>query len=151
MVKRSEKFYPIDYTELKRQLDAELNRRGKSEGAGQGQSVGSVSAHIQNYSAVPESGAYIVAEHIQKITNPLSAITGSSITPENGSKVTADVLSKAAAVLSQLSAVPENAASSGCAGACSRALHNRLLLCLLQLYRVVLWRMHRFVHKELRR
>ena len=111
MVKRSEKFYPIDYTELKRQLDAELNRRGKSEGTGQGQSVGSVSAHIQNYSAVPESGAYIVAEHIQKITNPLSAITGSSITPENGSKVAADVLSKAAAVLSQLSAVPENAAS----------------------------------------
>lgn len=45
MAQRSTKVYSADYTELKKQLDAELNRRGKSEGTGQGQSVGSMAAH----------------------------------------------------------------------------------------------------------
>lgn len=119
MAQRSTKVYSADYTELKKQLDAELNRRGKSEGKGQGQSVGSVAAYISSFSVAPAAGRQITNEHIQKITQPISAITGSAITPENGSKVAADVLTRAAALLSQLSAISETATSSGCGGACS--------------------------------
>ena len=119
MAQRSTKVYSADYTELKKQLDAELNRRGKSEGTGRGQSVGSMAAYISSFSVVPAAGRQITNEHIQKITQPISAITGSAITPENGSKVAADVLTRAAALLSQLSAISETATSSGCGGACS--------------------------------
>lgn len=119
MARAGNQIYATDYTDLKKQLDAELNRRGKSEGTAQGQSVGSMSAYIQTYTTAPGSGRQIINEHIQKITQPLSAITGSSITPASGSEVAADVLTQAAAVLSQLSAIPETSASSGCAGACS--------------------------------
>lgn len=119
MAQRSTKVYSADYTELKKQLDAELNRRGKSEGTGQGQSVGSMAAYISSFSVAPAAGRQITNEHIQKITQPISAITGSAITPENGSKVAADVLTRAAALLSQLSAISETATSSGCGGACS--------------------------------
>lgn len=99
MAQRSTKVYSADYTELKKQLDAELNRRGKSEGTGQGQSVGSMAAYISSFSVAPAAGRQITNEHIQKITQPISAITGSAITPENGSKVAADVLTRAAALL----------------------------------------------------
>ena len=78
-----------------------------------------MSAYIQAYTTSPGTGRQIINEHIQKITQPLSAITGSSITPASGSKVAADILTQAAVVLSQLSAIPETSASSGCAGACS--------------------------------
>ena len=92
MAQRSTKVYSADYTELKKQLNAELNRRGKSEGTGQGQSVGSMAAYINSFSVTPAAGKQIANEHIQKITQPLSAITGSSITPASGSKVAADIL-----------------------------------------------------------
>ena len=85
MAQRSTKVYSADYTELKKQLDAELNRRGKSEGTRQGQSVGSMAAYINSFSVTPAAGRQIANEHIQKITQPISAITGSTITPENGS------------------------------------------------------------------
>ena len=87
MAQRSTKVYSADYTELKKQLDAELNRRGKSEGTAQGQSVGSMSAYIQAYTTSPGTGRQIINEHIQKITQPLSAITGSSITRQAGAKL----------------------------------------------------------------
>lgn len=109
MARAGNQIYATDYTDLKKQLDAELNRRGKSEGTAQGQSVGSMSAYIQTYTTAPGSGRQIINEHIQKITQPLSAITGSSITPASGSEVAADVLTQAAAVLSQLITQSRNA------------------------------------------
>ena len=95
MARAGNQIYATDYTDLKKQLDAELNRRGKSEGTAQGHSVGSMSAYIQTYTTAPGSGRQIINEHIQKITQPLSAITGSSITPASGSEVAADVLTQA--------------------------------------------------------
>ena len=56
MAQRSTKVYSADYTELKKQLDAELNRRGKSEGTGQGQSVGSMAAYISSLSSLRPVG-----------------------------------------------------------------------------------------------
>lgn len=101
MAQRSTKVYSVDYTELKKQLDAELNRRGKSEGTGQGRALEAWRLISVLFSVTPAAGKQITNEHIQKITQPISAITGSSITPENGSKVAADVLTRAAALLSQ--------------------------------------------------
>ena len=140
MAQRSTKVYSADYTELKKQLDAELNRRGKSEGTAQGQSVGSMSAYIQAYTTSPGTGRQIINEHIQKITQPLSAITGSSITPASGSKVAADILTQCD---------PRNIGIQRMRWCLLRALYYRLLFCLLQLYRFMYGRLYRLVHKKL--
>lgn len=55
MARAGNQIYATDYTDLKKQLDAELNRRGKSEGTAQGQSVGSMSAYILAAPQVLES------------------------------------------------------------------------------------------------
>lgn len=122
MANWGQKVYPSDYAEIKALLKAEVGRRGKTEGTARGQSVGSMASYngsAYDFSTQPTAGAYIKNEHIQKITKPLDAIKGTSITPENGAQITASRLSQAAAVLSELSAIPENAASSGCSGRCS--------------------------------
>ena len=116
MANWGQKVYPSDYAEIKALLKAEVGRRGKTEGTARGQSVGSMASYngsAYDFSTQPTAGAYIKNEHIQKITKPLDAIKGTSITPENGAQITASRLSQAAAVLSELSAIPENAASSG--------------------------------------
>lgn len=80
---------------------------------------------------------------------PISAITGSAITPENGSKVAADVLTRAAALLSQLSAISETATLNGLRRGLLGALHYGLLFSLFQLYRLMYGRLYRLVHKKL--
>lgn len=122
MANWGQKVYPSDYAEIKALLKAEVGRRGKTEGTARGQSVGSMASYngsAYDFSTQPTAGAYIKNEHIQKITKPLDAIKGTSTTPENGAQITASRLSQAAAVLSELSSIPETAASSGCSGRCS--------------------------------
>ena len=96
MIKKDSRCYASDFSEIKKALDAELGRRGKAEGTARGQSVGSMASYKQEFSNAIAVGETIRNEHIQKLTQPLSAITGSSIAPENGNKVTADVLAQAA-------------------------------------------------------
>lgn len=87
MANWGQKVYPSDYAEIKALLKAEVGRRGKTEGTARGQSVGSMASYngsAYDFSTQPTAGAYIKNEHIQKITKPLDAIKGTSITPENG-------------------------------------------------------------------
>lgn len=118
MAQRSTKVYSADYTELKNSWTLNLIVAEKAKGQDRARALEAWRL-ISVFSVAPAAGRQITNEHIQKITQPISAITGSAITPENGSKVAADVLTRAAALLSQLSAISETATSSGCGGACS--------------------------------
>lgn len=116
MANWGQKVYPSDYSEIKALLKAEIGRRGKTEGTARGQSVGSMASYngsAYDFSTQPKAGAYIKNEHIQKITKPLDAIKGTSTTPGNGVQITASRLSQAAAVLSELSAIPETLHQAG--------------------------------------
>ena len=120
MAQANSKIYPSDFTEIKKLLETEIGRRGKTEGKGHDQSVGSMAAYTNNpYGVEPATGGRILNEHIQKIMIPLDVIKGSSDTPADGSKVYAETLNKAAEVLSELSAVSETAAATGCAAQCT--------------------------------
>ena len=136
MANWGQKVYPSDYSEIKALLKAEIGRRGKTEGTARGQSVGSMASYngsAYDFSTQPKAGAYIKNEHIQKITKPLDAIKGTSTTPGNGVQITASRLSQAAAVLSELSAIPETATPGGCAGRgsglCSTGCNTACFIC----------------------
>ena len=145
MANWGQKVYPSDYSEIKALLKAEIGRRGKTEGTARGQSVGSMASYngsAYDFSTQPKAGAYIKNEHIQKITKPLDAIKGTSTTPGNGVQITASRLSQAAAVLSELSAIPETATSSGC-WPLFRPMFYGMQYGLHELYRLLYWELHR--------
>ena len=111
-----------DFLALKSLIDAEIGRRGKTEGTAQGQSVGSMAAYrgaAYQYNVTPADGLSVDAEHIQKITRLVDAVQGSATTPERGDQVAASGLAQAAATVSTLSNIPETATATGCGGQCT--------------------------------
>lgn len=111
-----------DFNELKALVKTEMKRRGKTEGTSQNYSKGSMAAYAgtaYDYEVVPESGGYIKAEHIQKITQCLDAATGLKNTPDDGAIISAEQLINATSVLSTLVNCSERSTSTGCASACS--------------------------------
>lgn len=58
-----------DFLALKSLIDAEIGRRGKTEGTAQGQSVGSMAAYrgaAYQYNVTPADGVSVDAEHIDR-------------------------------------------------------------------------------------
>ena len=95
-----------DFLTLKSLIDAEIGRRGKTEGTAQGQSVGSMAAYrgaAYQYNVTPADGVSVDAEHIQKITRLVDAVQGGATTPARGDQVAASGLAQAAATVSTLS------------------------------------------------
>ena len=79
-----------DFLALKSLIDAEIGRRGKTEGTAQGQSVGSMAAYrgtAYQYNVTPADGVSVDAEHIQKITRLVDAVQGGATTPARGDQV----------------------------------------------------------------
>lgn len=110
-----------DFNNLKALVKNEINRRSNSK------SVGSMSAYngsSYEYSVTPASGKQVLKEHIQKITQPLDAVNGGSITPDENqaSLVTYDTIKTAADLvlnLSQKSVTAGNRANTGCSASCT--------------------------------
>lgn len=116
-----------DFLALKSLIDAEIGRRGKTEGTAQGQSVGSMAAYrgaTYQYNVTPADGVSVDAEHIQKITRLVDAVQGGATTPARGDQVAASGLAQAAATVSTLSNIPETATATGCSGRCTGLCSN---------------------------
>ena len=116
-----------DFLTLKSLIDAEIGRRGKTEGTAQGQSVGSMAAYrgaAYQYNVPPADGVSVDAEHIQKITRLVDAVQGGATTPARGDQVAASGLAQAAATVSTLSNIPETATATGCSGQCTGLCSN---------------------------
>ena len=116
-----------DFLALKSLIDAEIGRRGKTEGTAQGQSVGSMATYrgaAYQYNVTPADGVSVDAEHIQKITRLVDAVQGGATTPARGDQVAASGLAQAAATVSTLSNIPETATATGCSGQCTGLCSN---------------------------
>lgn len=114
-----------DFNDLKALVKAEIQRRGKSEGTSKNYSVGSMANYATStydYSETPAAGVIIREEHIQKITQPLDAVRGTTTSIAKGDIITAADMKNASSALATLKAISERASStsaSGCSGACS--------------------------------
>lgn len=107
---------PEDFINLKKAVKTELTRRSNSN------SYGSMSAYTtsaQDYTTTPASGNGILNEHIKKITQPIDAVSGSSLTPSDGSYILASSIVDAASKLNELSSKSTTSSSSGCKSSCS--------------------------------
>lgn len=108
-----------DFTTLKNLVKNEINRRSNSK------SVGSMSAYngsSYNYTTTPTKGGNINLEHIQKITKPLDAVTGSNTTPGTHATITAAQIVNATNTVKNLSgksATANNSSNAGCKSSCS--------------------------------
>lgn len=122
---RGNKITAADFTSLKNLVKNEINRRSNSKSTG---SMSGYNGSNYNYSTNPATGGKILREHITKITQPLDAVTGSSITPGNGAAVTASTLTTAASKVANLSskgvASSDTGCRSSCSGLCSSGCYN---------------------------
>lgn len=116
-VSRENLISPQDYITLKELVKKEVQRRSNAA------SVGSMSAYAgsnYDYSVTPASRTQkITDEHIQKITKPLDAVTGGSLTPAVHGMVLAEALNSAATVVANLSKKSETSSDTGCKAQCS--------------------------------
>ena len=126
-VEKDALFYADDFTSIKATLKQEMQRRGKTEGSAQGQSKGSLSAYAgsnYDYTVTPVTETDILAEHLNKITDPLNAARGSSLThaEKDITEIEASQLNDALSELAALTTAPDTAGStsaSGCHASCS--------------------------------
>ena len=91
---------PQDFVNLKALVKKEMQRRTNAK------SSGSMAAYCNSnydYSEIPNSSKLIKDEHVQKITQPIDATTGSKTTPSSKATIYADVLDKAAVIIANLS------------------------------------------------
>lgn len=108
-----------DFTTLKNLVKNEINRRSNSK------SVGSMSAYNgsgYNYTTTPAKGGNINLEHIQKITEPLDAVTGNNTTPGTHATITAAQIINATNTVKNLSGkstTANNSSNAGCKSSCS--------------------------------
>ena len=97
-------------------VQEEINRRSTSR------SVGSMSAYngsAYQYTITPAKNVKVTNEHIQKITKPLDAVNGSSITPTPSGDVEASTVKQAAQKLNELQSKSPVGLNTGCASSCS--------------------------------
>ena len=84
MPERGQLISDEDFLALKSLIDAEIGRRGKTEGTAQGQSVGSMAAYrgaAYQYNVTPAGGVSVDAEHNPGARRPgcsIGACTGGS-------------------------------------------------------------------------
>lgn len=107
---------PQDFVNLKALVKKEMQRRTNAK------SSGSMAAYCNSnydYSEIPNSSKLIKDEHVQKITQPIDATTGSKTTPSSKATIYADVLDKAAVTIANLSKKGITSQDTGCASACS--------------------------------
>ena len=107
-----------DFTTLKKLVKSEITRRSNSASVG---SMSSYNGASYDYTITPAQGKDIKInlEHIQKITKPLDAVTGSNTTPGKNANVIASVLTNATTSVGNLSKIAKNATSTGCKASCS--------------------------------
>ncbi len=80
---------PQDFVDLKALVKNEMQRRANPK------SSGSMAAYCNadyDYKELPTSSRFITDEHIQKITQPIDAATGSKKTPESHDAIYAEIL-----------------------------------------------------------
>lgn len=124
MIAKDSQILPEDFNDLKQLIKDELTRRGKPEGKGQNQSVGSMAAYAgpnYDYAIVPDEGVKILFEHIQKLADPINAVQ-KAITVSNNDLVLADALNTLTTVLISLSSASvtsNNLEKTGCSASCS--------------------------------
>lgn len=101
-----------DFNGLKELLNNECNRR---RGVG---SVQSYAGAVYQFSTKPAPGGYILAEHGQKLADPLRAINPNGIDKvESGSYIRMDAMAKRIAELGKKDAVSRT--DTGCAASCT--------------------------------
>ena len=101
-----------DFNGLKELLNNECNRR---RGVG---SVQSYAGSAYQFSTKPAPGGYILAEHGQKLADPLRAINPAGIDKvESGSYIRMDAMAKRIAELGKKDAV--SMTDTGCAASCT--------------------------------
>lgn len=107
-----------DFTTLKKLVKSEITRRSNSASVG---SMSSYNGASYDYTITPAQGKDIKInlEHIQKITKPLDAVTGSNTTPGTNANVIASVLTNATTSVGNLSRIAKDATSTGCKASCS--------------------------------
>lgn len=107
-----------DFTTLKKLVKSEITRRSNSASVG---SMSSYNGASYDYTITPAQGKDIKInlEHIQKITKPLDAVTGSNTTPGINANVIASVLTNATTSVGNLSRIAKDATSTGCKASCS--------------------------------
>lgn len=107
-----------DFTTLKKLVKSEITRRSNSASVG---SMSSYNGASYDYTITPAQGKDIKInlEHIQKITKPLDAVTGSNTTPGTNANVIASVLTNATTSVGNLSKIAKDATSTGCKASCS--------------------------------
>ena len=113
---KGSKITAADFTSLKNLVKNEINRRSNSKSTG---SMSGYNGSNYNYSTNPAKGGKILREHITKITQPLDAVTGSSITPGGGSVVAAGTITSAANTVANLSSKGVASSDTGCRSSCS--------------------------------
>lgn len=120
MANQGEFITAAEFLNLKAALQTEVQRRSNSRSVG---SMATYAGSAYQYTEPPNKGTVeFKSEHIEKITSPLDAITGGSLTPEAGGYVDADTLDAAALKVSELSGKSLTAATqreTGCAASCS--------------------------------
>ena len=128
-----------EFNLLKRMVQEEINRRSTSRSRG---SMSAYNGSAYQYTMTPAKGVTVTNEHIQKVTKPLDAVNGSSITPTPSGDVEASTVQQAAQKLNELKAKPEVGSNTGCA-----------LFFLLRLYRQLYRKLHgqlyRLLHRRL--
>ena len=105
-----------DFTTLKKLVKSEITRRSNSASVG---SMSSYNGASYDYTITPAKDKNIKLEHIQKITKPLDAVTGSNTTPGTNANVIASVLTNATTSVGNLSRIAKDATSTGCKASCS--------------------------------
>lgn len=105
-----------EITSLKKLTDEEVVRRSNSK------SIGSLSAYTGSnyqYGIVPAADETVLREHIQKITEPINAIDGKTVTPEQASLALAATFKDALVKVNKYSSISVTAASTGCKSSCT--------------------------------
>ena len=105
-----------EFNLLKRMVQEEINRRSTSRSRG---SMSAYNGSAYQYTMTPAKGVTVTNEHIQKVTKPLDAVNGSSITPTPSGDVEASTVQQAAQKLNELKAKPEVGSNTGCVASCS--------------------------------
>ena len=120
MANQGEFITAAEILNFKAALQTEVQRRSNSRSVG---SMATYAGSAYQYTEPPNKDTVeFKSEHIEKITRPLDAITGGSLTPEAGGYVDADTLDAAALKVSELSGKSLTAATqneTGCAASCS--------------------------------
>lgn len=116
MAEKDELITADDFVSLKKLVSNEISRRSTSNSVG---SMSNYNGSNYQYTVSPASGKKITYEHIQKITAPLDAIDGGSLTPEQGTLVYADILKNALIKVRDFSSKTQTNSNTGCRSSCT--------------------------------